>query len=176
MKQEKSEIELLHFINQPIMLSISKHEKHKAFFSEETCHAISSDWCHGRCQEESIDSAGFSIFNGVNGHLLSSDATAALFQMEAHVTPRLSMPTTSREARAQCPWLLTRSKVWQQRPRWNKYNIICIISLIKLGFISYSKKLSHWFSAYLGHDYHFPLGISENTHRLAVLVNWTSKR
>lgn len=58
----------------------------------------------------------------------------------------------------------------------SKCSIICIISLIKLGFISYSKKLSHWFSAYLGHDYHFPLGISENTHRLAVLVNWTSKR
>ncbi|RXN11909.1 hypothetical protein ROHU_029778 [Labeo rohita] len=76
---------------------------HKALFSEVTCHAISSDWCHDRCQEESIDSAGFSIFNGVNGHLLSSDATAALFQMEAHVTPRLIMPATSREARAQCP-------------------------------------------------------------------------
>ncbi|KAK2869811.1 hypothetical protein Q8A67_024203 [Cirrhinus molitorella] len=80
-----------------------RESHHRALFSEVTCHAISSDWCHDRCQEESIDSAGFSIFNGVNGHLLSSDATAALFQMEAHVTPRLIMPATSREARAQCP-------------------------------------------------------------------------
>ncbi len=98
-----------------------------------TCHAISSDWCHNRCQEESIDSAGFSIFNGVNGHLLSSDGTAALFQMEAHVTPRLIMPATSREARAQCPWLLTKSKVRQQRPRCSKHSIIFIISLITFG-------------------------------------------
>lgn len=83
--------------------SLFESTTHKALFSEVTCHTISSDWCHERCQEESIDSAGFSIFNGVNGHLLSSDATAALFQMEAHVTPRLIMPATSREARALCP-------------------------------------------------------------------------
>ncbi|KAL1248976.1 hypothetical protein QQF64_022294 [Cirrhinus molitorella] len=89
-----------------------------SLFSEVTCHAISSDWCHDRCQEESIDSAGFSIFNGVNGHLLSSDATAALFQMEAHVTPRLIMPATSREARAQTPigWLFWSTELAEAKP------------------------------------------------------------
>lgn len=94
-------------LTNPSLPSLFESTTHKALFSEVTCNTISSDWCHERCQEESIDSAGFSIFNGVNGHLLSSDATAALFQMEAHVTPRLIMPATSREARALCPWLLS---------------------------------------------------------------------
>ncbi len=44
------------------------------------------------------------------------------------------MPATSREARAQCPWLFTKSNVRQQRPRCNKHSIIFIICLITLGF------------------------------------------
>lgn len=116
------------------MFSLLNCATHKALFSKVTCRTISNDWCHDRCQEESIDSAGFSIFNAVNGHLLSSDATAALFQMEAHVTPRLIMPATSREARALCPSLPSLEVRLQRMDRFNKCNIRLQCIRCKFGF------------------------------------------
>lgn len=121
-RREKSKVGFLRFLYSLLFRSAT----HKALFSEVTSHGISGDWCHERCQEESVGSAGFSIFNGVNGHLLSSDATAALFQMEAHVTPRLIMPATSREARAQRPWLLSQKVrlelTYNHNESWESYS------------------------------------------------------